>query len=124
MVQLRRRLAKFIRDRRGPLSQRAFARKSGLGQSTIMRIENLEQNVTIDTLEQLCRAFHVDIAELFPVVQSPAVYIDQRPQMISIHEKKLDDRIPGDKKSGDEKRGDKKLSDKKPGDKKSEGGRQ
>ena len=89
-----------------------------------MRIENLEQNVTIDTLEQLCRAFHVDIAELFPVVQSPAVYIDQRPQMISIHEKKLDDRIPGDKKSGDEKRGDKKLSDKKPGDKKSEGGRQ
>jgi transcriptional regulator with XRE-family HTH domain len=123
MVQLRRRLAKFIRERRGPLSQRAFARKSGLGQSTIMRIENLDQNVTVDTLEQLCKAFHVDVAELFPMVQSPAVYIEQRPQMISIHEKKLnetniedkpfgDSRLD-DKRSGDRKQGNKKLDDKK-----------
>jgi len=102
MVQLRRRLAKFIRDRRGPLSQRAFARKSGLGQSTIMRIENLEQNVTVDTLEQLCKAFHVDVGELFPILQSPAIYIDQRPQMIAIHEKKPDGGKPRDRKSGDE----------------------
>jgi len=112
MVQLRRRLAKFIRERRGPLSQRAFARKSGLGQSTIMRIENLEQNVTVDTLEQLCKAFHVDVAELFPLVQSPAVYIDLRPPMIAIHEKKPDGK-PGVKKSGDQKQDDKKSEDEK-----------
>jgi transcriptional regulator with XRE-family HTH domain len=117
MVQLRRRLAKFIRERRGSLSQRAFARKSGLGQSTIMRIENLEQNVTLETLEQLCKAFHLDVFELFPVVQSPAVYSDQRPPMIAIHEQKPDgkaggkktdtqgskDVIPNDKKSGHRK---------------------
>ncbi len=66
MVHLRRRLARFIKERRGNTPQRDFARKSGLAQSTIMRIENLEQNVTLDTLEQLCKAFHVDVAELFP----------------------------------------------------------
>ncbi len=84
-----------------------------------MRIENLEQNVTLDSLEQLCKAFHVDIAELFPVIQSPAVYIDQRPQMISIHETKMAARKPGDKKSGGEKQDEKQL-----GDKQSEGKKQ
>lgn len=52
------------------MPQREFARRVGVAQSTIMRIENHEQNVTLDTLEQLCRAFRVDIEELFPV---PAV---------------------------------------------------
>lgn len=66
MAQLRARLAVFVRERRGALPQRAFARKTGLAQSTIMRIENQEQNVTLETLEQLCRVFHVDISELFP----------------------------------------------------------
>lgn len=49
------------------MPQREFARRVGVAQSTIMRIENHEQNVTLDTLEQLCRAFRVDIEELFPV---------------------------------------------------------
>lgn len=39
-----------------------------------MRIENHEQNVTLDTLEQLCRAFHVDVEELFSVPAVPAGY--------------------------------------------------
>lgn len=81
-----------------------------------MRIENLDQNVTLETLEQLCKAFHVDVAELFPLIQSPAVYIDQRPQMISIHEKKLNETNAEDKKSGDSKLDDKKSVVKKRGD--------
>jgi len=47
--------------------QREFARRIGVAQSTVMRIENLDQNVTLETLEQLCRAFRVDIGDLFPV---------------------------------------------------------
>lgn len=65
MVHLRERLAIFVRTQRGDTPQRRFARRIGVAQSTIMRIENQEQNVTLDTLEQLCKAFHVDVAGLF-----------------------------------------------------------
>lgn len=65
MVHLRERLAIFVRRQRGDTPQRRFARRIGVAQSTIMRIENQEQNVTLDTLEQLCKAFHVDVGGLF-----------------------------------------------------------
>ena len=74
MVHLRQRLAKFIKEKRGDLTQRAFARKIGVAQSTIMRIENLEQNVTLKTLENICRFYHVDIAELFPRMDAAKDY--------------------------------------------------
>jgi len=74
MVQLRQRLARFIREKRGEMPQRDFARKIGVAQSTIMRIENLDQNVTIDTLESLCKVFHADVADLFPRVESSRDY--------------------------------------------------
>lgn len=74
MVHLRQRLAKFIKEKRGSLTQRAFARKIGVAQSTIMRIENLEQNVTLKTLENICRFYNVDIGELFPRVEVSKEY--------------------------------------------------
>ncbi|MDO8909924.1 MAG: helix-turn-helix transcriptional regulator [Pseudohongiella sp.] len=74
MVHLRSRLAAFIRQRRGTTPQRVFARKMGVAQSTIMRIENEDQNVTLQTLEQLCKAFHVDVGDLFPAVDTIRVY--------------------------------------------------
>ena len=74
MVHLRARLAVFVRTRRGDATQRDFARKTGVAQSTIMRIENEDQNVTLKTLEQLCRAFNLDVGELFPVVSSSRPY--------------------------------------------------
>ena len=91
MVHLRSRLAAFIRTRRGATPQREFARKLGVAQSTIMRIENEEQNVTLETLEQLCKAFHLDVGDLFPSVIKPRHYqtrpsVDQQPVMI--HESK------------------------------------
>lgn len=66
MVHLRKRLAAYIRHKRAGVPQRLFARKTGVAQSTIMRIENEDQNVTLDTLEQLCKAFNVDVGDLFP----------------------------------------------------------
>lgn len=66
MVFLRKRLAAFIRQQRGSMPQRDFARRIGVAQSTIMRIENEDQNVTLDTLEQFCTVFRVEVGELFP----------------------------------------------------------
>lgn len=56
------------------MPQRAFARKMGVAQSTIMRIENEDQNVTLKTLEQLCKAFNVDVVDLFPARRGARVY--------------------------------------------------
>jgi transcriptional regulator with XRE-family HTH domain len=79
MVQLRQRLARFIREKRGEMPQRDFARKIGVAQSTIMRIENLDQNVTIDTLESLCKVFHADVADLFPRLETSRDYLTRPP---------------------------------------------
>ncbi len=45
---------------------RAFAARYGLKKDTVMRIEHCDQNVTINTLEDICRAFNCDIGDLFP----------------------------------------------------------
>jgi transcriptional regulator with XRE-family HTH domain len=74
MVHLRKRLAAFIRQKRAGVPQRVFARKTGVAQSTIMRIENEDQNVTLDTLEQLCKAFNVDVGDLFPAQSAGRIY--------------------------------------------------
>ena len=65
MTKLRNRLAETLRKKRGDMTEREFARKIGLSKTTLHRIENCEQNVTIDTLEKLCKSFKCDIAELF-----------------------------------------------------------
>jgi DNA-binding XRE family transcriptional regulator len=106
MVHLRSRLAAFIRQRRGSMPQRIFARKIGLAQSSIMRIENEDQNVTLETLETLCKTFQVDVAELFPPVDKIRVY--QAPVRVSmgipmIHETKAPDSAPAGTKKTDKK---------------------
>lgn len=74
MVHLRKRLAAYIRYKRAGVPQRVFARKTGVAQSTIMRIENEDQNITLDTLEQLCKAFNVDVGDLFPAQPARRIY--------------------------------------------------
>ncbi len=59
------RLARNIRRRRGRASQRVFAKKLGISQSTLARIENAGQNTTINTLRQIMKALKCDIGELF-----------------------------------------------------------
>ena len=58
-------LAKNIRSRRGDLRQRAFAKTLGISQSTLNKIENNTGNVTLDTLDTMCKHLKCDIAELF-----------------------------------------------------------
>lgn len=66
MTQYRKRLAKFLKQKRGELSAREFSQRTGLSKSTINNLENQAQNVTLDTLEQLCTVFRCRIQDLFP----------------------------------------------------------
>lgn len=61
---LRKRLARAVRELRGQMSHCEFGHRVGLSHSTIGLIERGEQNVTVDTLEQLCRTFKLDIEDL------------------------------------------------------------
>ena len=58
-------LARNIRALRGDENQDAFARKLGISQATLARLESGVQNTTIKTLQQICKALRCDIGELF-----------------------------------------------------------
>ncbi len=62
--RLREILAEAIRTRRGDRSQRSFARTLGVSKTTLLRIEMADQNVTIDTLETICRRLRCSVADL------------------------------------------------------------
>ena len=58
-------LAKNIRALRGDKTQDAFARRLGISQATLARLENGAQNTTIKTLQQICKAMRCDVGDLF-----------------------------------------------------------
>lgn len=70
MGRYRKHLATEMRRRRGKLSMRDFALKAGLSKTSLQRIENEEQNVTIDTLEHLCKKFKCEAEDLLGNVKS------------------------------------------------------
>ncbi len=63
---LQKRLAKGLARFRGEESQNRFARKLGISNASLNRIENQRQNVSLDTLEKLCIHLNCDIVDLFP----------------------------------------------------------
>lgn len=63
-MTLAERLAENLRVRRGSLTQEAFARKLGISQATLTRLESAAQNTTIKTLERISGALRCDVAEL------------------------------------------------------------
>lgn len=68
---LARRLARRVRELRGELSQVDFAEKIGVSGATISRLEDASQNVSIATLEKLCRSLRCDVADLFSGGEGP-----------------------------------------------------
>ena len=66
MGNLSRRLAKKLRELRGDTPQYRFARKLGVSKSSLNRLELGEQNVSLKTIQTLCRRLKCDIADLFP----------------------------------------------------------
>jgi len=63
--QLRKQLAEFLRKKRGNQTFQQFARKLGLSDSTLQRLEMMEQNVTIDTVEQIVNRLRCTVSDIF-----------------------------------------------------------
>ena len=64
MERLADRLARNVRHLRGNHTQMAFAKKLGIAVSSLNRIEQGTQNVTLATLDRLCRRLKCDVNEL------------------------------------------------------------
>ena len=58
-------LAKKLQTLRGEQTQGAFARKLGISRATLNRLENANQNITLKTLDQLCKSLKCTIGDLF-----------------------------------------------------------
>ncbi len=58
-------LGKNLKGRRGDMSLRDFARRIGISKSELHRMELGEQNVSLSTIELICRKLKCDITELF-----------------------------------------------------------
>ena len=58
-------LARNLRTLRGDKTQDVFARKLGISQATLARLESGAQNTTVKTLQQICKALRCNIGELF-----------------------------------------------------------
>ena len=63
--RLAKQLATFLRKQRGELTYQQFARKLGISDSTLHRLELAEQNVTLKTLEQICSRLKCRVADVF-----------------------------------------------------------
>jgi DNA-binding Xre family transcriptional regulator len=62
---LAKQLAAFLRKKRGELTFKQFSRKTGISDSTLHRLELGEQNITLNTLEQICDRLKCSMAEIF-----------------------------------------------------------
>lgn len=64
MYEYRKRLAKKLKEYRKDMTEREFARKLGIGQSTLNRFINCNQSASLDTIETICKRLKIDIVEL------------------------------------------------------------
>ncbi len=62
---LAKQLGAFLRKKRGDLTYQQFARKVGISDSTLHRLEMGDQNVTLKTSEHLSGKFKCGIGEMF-----------------------------------------------------------
>ncbi len=63
--RLAQQLGRFLRKRRGDLTYQQFARKLGVSDSTLQRLEMGEQNITLKTLEQILERLKCRVSEVF-----------------------------------------------------------
>ena len=55
----------FLREQRGDMTYAQFARKLGVAQSTIHRLEQGEQSATLKRIEQILKKLKCDVSEVF-----------------------------------------------------------
>ena len=59
-------LGQFLRKRRGEMTYAQFSRKTGLPASTLHRLENGTQSITLKKLEPVLKRLKCRIADVFP----------------------------------------------------------
>jgi DNA-binding Xre family transcriptional regulator len=64
--RLAKQLAAFLKRKRGNLTYAQFARKTGISDSTLHRLEMAEQNVTLKTIEQITQRLKCKVSDIFP----------------------------------------------------------
>ena len=64
--KLPKQLGAFLRKKRGDLTYAQFARKMGISDSTLHRLEMAEQNVTLKTIEQITQRLKCSVSDIFP----------------------------------------------------------
>ena len=62
---LDKQFGRFLRDKRGEASYSVFARKLGISASTLHRLENAEQSVTLGKLEDILARLKVEARDVF-----------------------------------------------------------
>ncbi len=63
--RLRQQLAAFLRKTRGTLTYAEFERRTGISASSLQRLELAQQNITIDTLEDLIGRLKCQVGDIF-----------------------------------------------------------
>ena len=63
---LRQQAAYFVQKKRGSLTQLQFARRVGISDSTVCRLEAGKDNFSEETLTLICRAFNCSLQDIFP----------------------------------------------------------
>jgi transcriptional regulator with XRE-family HTH domain len=58
-------LAIFLRKRRGEITYAAFARKLGITPSSLFRLENRQQSITLKTLQQIMDRLKCSWSDIF-----------------------------------------------------------
>lgn len=60
-----KKVADFLRKRRGEQTYRDFAPKVGVSRSVLHRLENLEQSITLAKLHAIARRLRTSVEEIF-----------------------------------------------------------
>jgi transcriptional regulator with XRE-family HTH domain len=63
---LDKQFASFLRQRRGTTPYAQFAKKLGMTQSSLFRLENGQQSLTLKKLQQILDRLSANITDVFP----------------------------------------------------------
>lgn len=59
-----KKIASFLKKRRGEMTIRDFAKIAGMSKSALFRIENLEQSMTMASLHSLAQRLRTSVEEI------------------------------------------------------------
>lgn len=62
---LEKQLGEFLREKRGEMTFVQFSKKLGLPPSTLHRLENGEQSITLRRLQQVIKRLNVKLSDIF-----------------------------------------------------------